>query len=178
MLQGKKTYILAAIAAVVTFVKYLGYIDDGMYQTLVGLLGAGAVATLRSSVNGIDKKLIIVFALLLSSLFSSEARAQAIPTSKIAWDQPAASATEAQTLTYRIYVDSSTTGIIVAATCGVGPTASDFTCTASLPTLTQGSHRIAVTAANILAESAQSLPLDFTIVVSPPSPPKNLRIIK
>lgn len=50
-LKGYKTYILAAVIAAATVAKYLGYIDENVYQTLIGLLGAGATATIAAKVN-------------------------------------------------------------------------------------------------------------------------------
>tara|TARA_Y100000310_G_scaffold220382_1_gene221900 strand:+ start:219 stop:380 length:162 start_codon:yes stop_codon:yes gene_type:complete len=53
MLAGKKTYIIAIIAAVLTVVVHLGYINQDIANTLFGLLGAGGLATLRSGIaNG------------------------------------------------------------------------------------------------------------------------------
>lgn len=51
MLQGKKTYILAAIAGLLTVVHSLGWISAEVYQTLMGLVGAGGLATLRAGVT-------------------------------------------------------------------------------------------------------------------------------
>lgn len=56
MLEGKKTYIVAVLAAGVVFAYSLGYIDDGTYQTLLGLLGAGGIATLGAKGNRIEQK--------------------------------------------------------------------------------------------------------------------------
>ncbi len=47
-LKGKKTYILATLGALVVFVKFLGWIDEATANTLLGLLGFGAFATLRA----------------------------------------------------------------------------------------------------------------------------------
>ena len=48
-LRGKKTYVIAIIAGLVTVMKMLGNIDDATYTTLMGLLGAGGLATLRAA---------------------------------------------------------------------------------------------------------------------------------
>jgi hypothetical protein len=55
-LKGNKTYIIAVLIALATGVKYLGYIDDTLYQTIIGVLGAGGLATMRKSVENVDKK--------------------------------------------------------------------------------------------------------------------------
>ena len=51
MLQGKKTYLVAAAIALVSVAHTLGYLDDATWQTLLGLLGAGAGATLAAKIN-------------------------------------------------------------------------------------------------------------------------------
>ena len=56
MLAGKKTYIVAALAAGVVFAFSMGYIDESTYQTLLGLLGAGGIATLGAKGNRIEQK--------------------------------------------------------------------------------------------------------------------------
>ena len=56
MLSGYKSYIVAVLAAIVTFLHAMGYIDDVTFQTFMGLLGAGAVATIRAGINNSNKK--------------------------------------------------------------------------------------------------------------------------
>lgn len=56
MLAGKKTYIIAAIAGLVTVAHSLGYIDDSTWQFLLGLLNAGGLATLGAKANRIESK--------------------------------------------------------------------------------------------------------------------------
>lgn len=53
MLQGYKTYVCAALMGALTVLKALGYIDDATYQTLMALLGAGAVGTVAAKINRI-----------------------------------------------------------------------------------------------------------------------------
>lgn len=48
-LEGKKTYICAVLIAVLTAGHYIGWIDAQMYQTLIGLFGAGGLASLRAA---------------------------------------------------------------------------------------------------------------------------------
>lgn len=55
MLQGYKTYIVAALTAAVTLLHALGYIDDATYQALLALLGAGAVTTVAAKINRIQQ---------------------------------------------------------------------------------------------------------------------------
>lgn len=50
-LQGYKTYLIAALMGALTVLKALGYIDDPTYQTLMALLGAGAVGTVAAKIN-------------------------------------------------------------------------------------------------------------------------------
>lgn len=50
-LQGFKSYIIAAMAAAVTVAHMLGYIDEAMFQSLMALLGAGAVTTVAAKLN-------------------------------------------------------------------------------------------------------------------------------
>jgi hypothetical protein len=54
MLKGYKTYIVAALTAIVTLLHSLGYIDDAMYKALLALLGAGAVSTVAAKINRIQ----------------------------------------------------------------------------------------------------------------------------
>lgn len=51
MLKGYKTYIIAALTAVVTILHTLGYIDEQSFQNLLGLLGAGAIGTVAAKIN-------------------------------------------------------------------------------------------------------------------------------
>ena len=50
-LDGKKTYIFAALIALATFAKTIGWIDDNTYQALMALFGAGGLAALRAGVK-------------------------------------------------------------------------------------------------------------------------------
>ena len=50
-LSGYKTYICAAAIGVLTGLHYAGVIDQTLYQTLVGLFGAGGLASLRAGVS-------------------------------------------------------------------------------------------------------------------------------
>jgi len=50
-LAGKKTYIIAAIMAVLVFAKYAGFIDQSTYDQLVALLTGAGLATLRAAIK-------------------------------------------------------------------------------------------------------------------------------
>jgi len=47
-LRGKKTYIFAALGAIVVFAKLIGWIDDVTMNVLLGLLGFGGLAALKA----------------------------------------------------------------------------------------------------------------------------------
>ena len=51
MFEGYKTYIVAAGIGLATFARVLGWIDNSTYEILLGLLGAGGLATLRAGVT-------------------------------------------------------------------------------------------------------------------------------
>ena len=50
-LDGKKTYIMAALVALATFAKAMSWIDENTYQALLALFGAGGLAALRAGVK-------------------------------------------------------------------------------------------------------------------------------
>lgn len=52
MLAGKKTYISAALLALLTFARSVGLIDQIQYDLALGLVGALGLAALRA---GVDK---------------------------------------------------------------------------------------------------------------------------
>lgn len=51
-LEGKKSYIVSVLVALVAIAKSQEWIDAGTYQILMGLLVGGGIASLR---NGIKK---------------------------------------------------------------------------------------------------------------------------
>ena len=55
-LIGKKTYIVAILTAVLTFLKMAGHITEEMYQQLLALLAAGGIATVRAAINRLDRR--------------------------------------------------------------------------------------------------------------------------
>lgn len=50
-LRGYKTYLIAAVMAALAVSRALNWIDEATYQTLLGLLGASGLATLRAGVK-------------------------------------------------------------------------------------------------------------------------------
>ena len=50
-LEGKKTYLIAVLVGFATIAHNLQWIDDTVYQWLLGLMGAGGLATLRAAVS-------------------------------------------------------------------------------------------------------------------------------
>jgi hypothetical protein len=55
MLDGKKTYITAAVLGLASFALAMGWIDKEQYQVIVGLAGSLGLAALRS---GVDKSTV------------------------------------------------------------------------------------------------------------------------
>lgn len=55
-LKGKKTYLIAMAIGALTALKALGFIDEATYQTILGLLGAGGLMTLRAGVTTETKR--------------------------------------------------------------------------------------------------------------------------
>lgn len=78
MLQGYKTYIIAILSAVVVAAHAMGYIDDATRDTLLGLLGAGAIGTVAAKVNRLDKKLALFLPILLISSLANAQTTRAV----------------------------------------------------------------------------------------------------
>lgn len=116
------------------------------------------------------KKLLIIVGIVLLPIIGL---AQATGTSKLLFDQQAASLAEANGLGYKYYVDGATTGVSLTVTC-TGVT-SPFVCSAAFPAFTPGSHSLTLTASNAAGESAKSALFGFTFVVIP-AVPSNIRI--
>jgi hypothetical protein len=51
MLEGKKTYLTAAVLAGAALLRGLGWLDQQQYELLLGLLGSLGLATLRAGVS-------------------------------------------------------------------------------------------------------------------------------
>lgn len=115
-----------------------------------------------------NKKVQLLLAAILLFL-PSIARAQATPTSKVGWDQPAPDLATAQAYTYKHYDDGSTTGTNYTSVTCVG-TASPFQCQTPITAYSQGNHSLTLTATNIAGESVKSNPLGFVFVNAPANP--------
>ena len=118
------------------------------------------------------KRLLVAFIIATIPVLAA---GQAIPTSKIGWDQEAPTLADAQGYTYKYYPDNAPSGVTLSGVVCSGA-ASPFTCTAPFPAFTPGNHSITMTAANLAGESAKTSPLDFTFIVTP-STPARIRII-
>lgn len=190
MLKGQKTYILAALVALTTAAKFLGYLTDDQFQTLLALLGAGTAASLGAKVNRVDKKLLIALPLCL--LFSTSAFAQAgstvtkgpVDTSmKLNWENPSnITLADAPTFEYRLRDSyfSGTITVVASVQCVAG---TPVVCTAPLsqPLVDAlnkvGTHNLTLSLYRAdVGESFQSLP--FGLPSGPPTAPTNLRIIR
>jgi hypothetical protein len=55
MLDGKKTYITAAVMALASFAVGMDWLTQGQYQVILGLLGALGLSALRSGVSESEK---------------------------------------------------------------------------------------------------------------------------
>lgn len=121
-------------------------------------------------------KCVVMF--LGMMLVSSVAMAQnATPSKRLGWDQQAASAAEAESFTYKHYLDGNLSGVVLSpVTCVVGPVAGTFTCSTPFPAVTPGSHTSQVSAANEAGESLKSNVFAYTFVVIPQTP-ENLRMV-
>ncbi len=51
-LKGYRTYIIAALIGILSAAHFLGYVDQGTFETFTVLLTGGGLATLRSAVEG------------------------------------------------------------------------------------------------------------------------------
>jgi hypothetical protein len=118
-------------------------------------------------------------AFLIAFDLTQHAQAQTTITisaaSTIGGDQTASSLAVAQGYVYRMYLDGSSTGTILAMICT--GTASPFQCFSPFPPLTPGNHTATITTASVAGgESAKSASVSFTSVVLAPSPIVNIRI--
>lgn len=114
-------------------------------------------------------KLLICGVILIASSVAVYSQSR-----NVVWDQTAGVLLEAQTYTYRHYIDGATTGTILNGVSCVG-SSSPFQCSAPLPTLSNGWHTIQLTASNLDGESAKSPLTGFGVGV--PGAPTNVRII-
>ena len=118
-------------------------------------------------------RISVLIALVLSTALL--AQTPTLPGDRLGFDQSAATLAEAQSYTYRIYLDAATVGVTIVATCtgAVSP----FSCTAPLPALTTGTHTSQLTASLVLpppdgriVESTKSAVFTFRLFAAPASP--------
>jgi len=57
-LAGKKTYITAAVIAVVVGLYQAGIIDKNVYDALIGVLAALGITTLRAGLDNANNRLL------------------------------------------------------------------------------------------------------------------------
>lgn len=117
---------------------------------------------------------IVVIALLWASSVLAQTPPPAGPGSVFQWTQPAANAAAAQGYTYRYYLDSAATGVVLTGVTCTGTTLL-ITCEALVPAMTAGDHSIQLTAGTAALESAKSSPFSFSYV-SAPGVPLNLKL--
>lgn len=53
-MSGKKTYLTAALLAAAAVARYCGWLDEGTYQAITGLLTGAGLAALRAGVAKIE----------------------------------------------------------------------------------------------------------------------------
>lgn len=121
------------------------------------------------------RKLLFIISILLFANIASAQNPVASPTSKFAWTQGADTLSDAQGFTYRYYLDAAGPATFVSVTCA--GTASPFTCQVLVPSMTQGTHSITITATSAAGESPHSSPFAFAFVANPPVTPTGMRII-
>jgi len=51
MLKNYRTYIFATLIGLLSAARFLGYVDDDTFVTLLGLLNGGGLAALRSAIK-------------------------------------------------------------------------------------------------------------------------------
>ncbi len=51
MLEGYKTYLMAAVGAIATGLNILGWLPDSAYQSIMGLVVSGSAFTIRSALK-------------------------------------------------------------------------------------------------------------------------------
>lgn len=137
MLKGKKTYIVAALAAVVVFLQHSGYITEDAASNILLLLGAAGAATLSAKINRVQKTLVLFFTLLtIPTLVSAQT------TATLEWSYPNVTLTEVQAYAQTVTVNGTT--VTAVPTCVAQGTS--VVCTVSIPAPTSGSNTVSVSA--------------------------------
>ena len=121
------------------------------------------------------KRLLIVGLLTLIPTIAQAQNPVAGPKSSFVFNQAAPLLTDAQGYTYRYYLDNGGALTFVNVTCT--GTATPWTCQVLVPSMTQGSHSITLTATSAAGESPQSVPFAFAFVANPPTAPTSIRVI-
>lgn len=119
---------------------------------------------------------VAVFLGFLAQTYEVRLKAQgstATTSSKFAVDQAGPDLASVNAYTFKVYADGSASGQALPMTCS-GPS-SPFTCVATIPAYTPGSHTVTFSATNVAGEGAKSAPLTFQLVIVP-SAPSNPRV--
>lgn len=121
-------------------------------------------------------KALFTLLILLFTVSISEGQV-AGPSSKVWWEIDATTLTEAQSFTYKYYIDnpSTATGTFANVPCVATASPTVFTCNGSMPPLSNGTHVIQITATNSGGESPRSTGLTFTYQ-GIPNAPRGLRL--
>ena len=117
-------------------------------------------------------KRLVLLGIILLPLMAS-AQSPVVGPKAIEWDQSATTRVEAQSLTYKLYLDASPGVILPSVSCTGGQ--SPFVCKANLPPLSAGTHDLALTASLDGQESAKSTVLSIQVVIV--ATPQNPRIV-
>ena len=97
----------------------------------------------------------------------------------LVWDMENTPAWEAQSYTYRAYLDEATTGVILQGViCRALTGTLHSECTVPLFSVTNGVHTLQLSAENYAAEGDKSAVLTFRYPSGKPPTPQNLRIVK
>lgn len=117
--------------------------------------------------------------LILYLLMSTAAAAQtAVPGSRLGWDQPATSLTEASTMIYEAGFDTAAPVALTGVTCA--GTASPYSCAATWPQLTPTQHTVQIRAVRLEGTTRLVSPLSAVFnfaFVAVPEAPRNIRIV-
>lgn len=167
--SGYKTYIFAVLMGLLAMAHYLGYIDDTLYNSGIGLLGAGTAAALGAKVNRVDKKLLIVLPLVL--LFGVSTYAQ---TSTVRENAPVTFAADhdGMLVTHYTIMEGTVQKAMVPVSASVGGVVT-IVVPGGFP---KGTHTVVMQACGD-GGCADSNPLVFTVIPNAPTAPTNLRII-
>lgn len=114
------------------------------------------------------KKFLFTLALILTASVASSQNA--VPTSKLQWNQDGPDLATISAYTYKYYADGAATGTTFPTSTICTGTGTPFVCTVNIPSFTQGNHSVTITASSAGGESPKSAPLAFTFISVPPTP--------